>query len=321
MKNWSWKHKSALVVALTLGIGAASYWHHERNKDVIAWVGEFSITQAEFVKEMHYRGGVFVNELDKQALLDEMIAKKLVLNKAYEMGYHKRADVRREYEYLLMGKVNREFVEKKREMLTLDKLAVNKHYGQHRDDYRIPQKDQFAILFFKKRHKQSSGNAMVKLNAIKQLADANKLSNNAKDGFGEYAISNSEHQVSRYKGGDIGWFSKGKDVHWENTVLDAGFALKQVGDVSSVVETDKGYYLVRLMEREEAQYRSLASVEDRIRHKLILTQQKAVKDNFNQQLKNSFSISVNNEKLDAVGVENLFAKDTKQTIPSLGVLN
>lgn len=317
---WNWKHKTAAVSVVLLGLSAAAYWDYERNKDVIARVGDFTITQSEFLQEMYYRGGAFVHELDKQALLDEMIAKKLRLNKAYELGYHERADIKREYEYLLMGKVRHTFIDKERESISVDEEAMKRYYQEHRDDYHIPQKDRLAILFFKKRGSDAEKNT-ARLKEVQQLAKTGQLPVDAGDGFGKYAVSNSEHQVSRYKGGEIGWFSKGQDVFWEKPVLDAGFSLKQLGDLSDIVETDKGYYLVRLMEREAATYKSFEAVESRVRHKMILSEQSAVKGRFEKSLKQDFSISVNYEKLDEVTPDTRYAKDSQTVMPPVGALN
>lgn len=318
--TFNWKYKTALVGVIALSLGAGSYWYHERNKDVIAWVGNFPITQAEFLKEMHYRGGAYVQELDKQALLDEMIAKKLLLNKAYELDYDERVDVQREYDYLLMGKVRKEFIEKQREKISITEADIKQHYGTHRDDYQVPQKDRLAILFFKKRGDDFEKNT-ASLKAVQQMAKAGQLPEDAGDGFGAHAVAHSEHQVSRYKGGEIGWFTKGEEVYWEKPVLDAGFALSQPGELSKIVETDKGYYLVRLMERKAAAYRPFDTVEARIRHQLILSEQRGVEERFSQSLKQDFSVSVNSDKLEQVIPETRYAKDSQPAMPPSGVLN
>ena len=308
------------VVAVCLGAGAY-YWHHERNKDVIAWVGDFPITQAAFEKEMHYRGGAYLRDLDKQALLDEMIQKKLMLNKAHELGYPDREDVQREYEYLLMGKVRKQFIEAEREKITVTDADIEQHYQQHRDDYKLPQKDRLAILFFKKRGDDVERNT-ARLKAVQALAQQGKLPDDATKGFGPHAVSHSEHQVSRYKGGEIGWFTKGEDVFWEQPVLDAGFALSKPGDLSDIVETEKGFYLVRLMARTAEAHRPLEAVSARIRHQLILSEQRAVKDRFNQSLKQAYRVSVNNDKLEQVTTQTQFANEQQQpATPPAGVLN
>lgn len=320
MKPLNWKHKSVLVLLVAGVAGGALYLKYQADKYVVARVGEFTITQSEFLQEMHYRGGAFINELDKDALLDEMITKKLLLNKAHAMGYHDSAEMKREYEHLLMGKVRKTFIEAAREGITVTKADVQVHYEKHREDYRIPQKDRFAILFFKNR----GGNAektTAKLNQVLAISKEGKLPADPTEGFGSYSVNYSEHQVSRYKGGAIGWFTQGDDVFWEKPVLEAGFSLAKAGDISNIISTKKGYYLIRLMQRKETSFRNLADVESRVRHKLILAKQQAVKDDFTQQLKNTFDISINAKKLDQVTIEKRYAQENQERVPPKGMLN
>lgn len=320
MVSWSWRCNIVFVGLTALILSIGGYWYHERNKDVIAWVGDFSITKANFVKEMQYRGGESIQGLDKQALLDEMIAKKLILNKAYELGYHKRPDVQREFEHLLMGKVRSEFLAKKRSTLMVNEEDVKSYYKEHQDDYLIPQRDRFAVLFIKKR-----GGVVDKdterLRAVQVMAEAGELPNDAGKGFGEHSVSHSEHQVSRYKGGDIGWFSKSEEVYWERDVLDAGFSLKQLGDISEIIETNKGYYLVRLMDREDAKYQSLDRISGQVRHKLILAGQRSIEEQFGKSLREDFAVSVRDEKFQQLNPSTKYAKDDKPIVPPSGMLN
>ena len=318
----SWKLKAATFSVLIISIvGISAYWRHHQNKEVVAWIGNIPIEQSEFLKEMHYRGGVFAHELDKQVLLDEMIIKKLMLNKAYELGYHEHPDTQRDYEHLLVGRVRKTFLEGDRAAVNITDDDIERYYLKHQLDYQIPQKDRFAIVFFKKRGKSPNKRSFEKLELIQQLAIADKLPKDTKQGFGKLSISNSEHQVSRYKGGDIGWFSKGEKVFWEKPVLEAGFSLKNLGDISDIIETEKGYYIVRLMQREEATSSPFETVKARIRHQLILSEQRAVKNRFNDSLREDFRVSINKDKLEKIELDQRYANDTPPVIPPDGMLN
>lgn len=320
MMPWSWQHNMVFVGLTILVLGMGGYWYYERNKDVLAWVGDLPITKSSFSKEMQYRGGQAIHRLDKQVLLDEMIVKKLLLNKAYKLGYHERADVLRDYEHLLIGKVRKDYIEKKRGYIAVNEDELKNYYMENQIDFRIPQKDRFAILFFKKRDTDVDSNT-ERLTAVQKLAEAGKLPRDVSKGFGEHAVSHSEHQVSRYKGGDIGWFSKNEEVYWEKGVLDAGFSLKELGDVSEIIETNKGFYLVRLMDRKEATYKEFTTVREKIRHQLILAEQRAVESHFEKSLRESFSVSVNEDKLQQLALPAEFAAEVNPVIPANGMLN
>ena len=70
----------------------------------------------------------------------------------------------------------------------------------------------------------------------------------------QYSIDTS----TKAKGGDLGWFGRGKMVQ---EFEDAAFAL-QPGETSDPVKTQYGYHIIRVIERKEAHTATLAEVHD-----------------------------------------------------------
>ncbi|MFQ6102739.1 MAG: peptidylprolyl isomerase [Candidatus Glassbacteria bacterium] len=69
---------------------------------------------------------------------------------------------------------------------------------------------------------------------------------------------------SSVKGGDLGYFSRGKMV---KPFEEAAFALK-VGEVSGVVRTNYGYHIIKVYDRKGAGYSSFEEVEESIEQTL-----------------------------------------------------
>ncbi len=69
----------------------------------------------------------------------------------------------------------------------------------------------------------------------------------AGEDFGVLAQENSTDPSAATNSGDLGWFTRGvMIVPFE----EAAFALKEVGDISEVVQTDFGYHIIQLLGRE-----------------------------------------------------------------------
>ena len=77
--------------------------------------------------------------------------------------------------------------------------------------------------------------------------------------FAALARANSDDTGSAARGGDVGFFARGKMIAaFEN----AAFALKQPGDLSEVVKTDFGYHVIRLEERKPVARQPFEAVRD-----------------------------------------------------------
>ncbi len=72
----------------------------------------------------------------------------------------------------------------------------------------------------------------------------------AGEDFAELARAHSEDPGSGTRGGDLGFFSRGRMVA---PFEQAAFELESPGDISDVVRTQFGYHLIQLLEREEQQ--------------------------------------------------------------------
>ena len=94
-------------------------------------------------------------------------------------------------------------------------------------------------------------------------AQAEKVLEEIKAGadFAKLAAERSADKGSAAKGGDLGFFGRGKMVpEFEAAV----FALQATGDLSGVVESQFGYHIIQLQEKKPASIRSFEEVKDEL---------------------------------------------------------
>jgi len=79
--------------------------------------------------------------------------------------------------------------------------------------------------------------------------------------FAALAKANSDDPGSAARGGDLGFFGRGKMA----PAFDAAaFALKEPGDLSDVVKTESGYHIIKLEERKPASRKPFDAVRDEL---------------------------------------------------------
>jgi peptidyl-prolyl cis-trans isomerase C len=79
--------------------------------------------------------------------------------------------------------------------------------------------------------------------------------------FAALARENSDDPGTAARGGDLGFFQRGR---MKREFEEAAFALKQPGDLSGVVKTEFGYHIIRLDERKLAKRQSFEAVRDEL---------------------------------------------------------
>ena len=84
--------------------------------------------------------------------------------------------------------------------------------------------------------------------------------------FAELAKKHSEDPGNAAKGGDLGWFAKGRMVKPFQDALDA---LQNTGDISPVVTTTFGYHIIRLDGRKPGSQRPFEEVEKELRTEAV----------------------------------------------------
>ncbi len=246
--------------------------------DVVAQVGDDKIT-AQDIEEilthipMQYRTRYSSAE-GRREIVDGLVNIKTLAWEARKRGIDKQNSVRMKISYLTDQTLAKELENELKKAFKVSDAEIEKYYNDHQEKYVTPDR-------IKARHilvdKEDQARSLLK--QIKKGADFELL-----------AKQNSKCP-SAPKGGDLGWFSKGKmDPAFEK----AAFVLKN-GEVSDVVKSSFGYHIIRLDDRRENKTRTLdqvrRSIERIIQREKMEKEVNALKENIKKQA----SVSVNDE--------------------------
>ncbi|MBF0450379.1 MAG: peptidyl-prolyl cis-trans isomerase [Candidatus Magnetomorum sp.] len=298
------KRAFALGILLILVILGASYYYltlEKRPQDLIAIVGDQKIFIEDFNEEMQRRGGRHLEKLDKNKLLDEMILRSAMVDQALKMGINQHRDFIRIYENLLVGQYKKQELTPLIDGVNFSADEIQQYYTDNIQKYTQPAKARLAIIYMKTHSKMSDEKKQQILNRMNEALNKAKQPVSGR-GFGRISVQYSEDQVSRYKGGDIGWLYENRAYRWDANVLKTGFALEKINDVSDIITTDTGLYIVKLLDRRPSQITPFKKVKERIRHKQLLETRKETEQKFDKDVRAKTPVQIYHDVLDKVDI-------------------
>jgi len=249
-----------------------------------------------FKVEMTRRPGLFGTEEQKQALLDDMVRSEVIYAAARKAGYDQDPEILVHFKRLIANKFIQDHLEPRLTELSVSEAEIETYYNKHQSDFVTPKKVRAAVI----RITLSVTASEEKKSELLYRAEAARAEAleqaHGTPSFGAIAVKYSDDQATRYRGGDIGWIQEKKSrSRWDEEVITALFSLTKVGEISPVITTTSGHYLVKLMEVRESAPRSLAEVKGWISHKILKDKKKQVVDDFYNDLGRRVSITINEE--------------------------
>ncbi len=132
---------------------------------------------------------------------------------------------------------------------------VHQEYQDNIDSYRTPERVKVRHILIKTQGKPKQDAPKLKAKAEDILKQLQHGAN-----FAELAKKDSEDPGSAEKGGELGWIVRGQTVpNFEKTA----FSLKP-GELSGVVETEYGYHIIQVEDKQAARTQSFDDVKGQI---------------------------------------------------------
>ncbi len=272
--------------------------------NAIARVGTQLISLEAFQNELARRAALSSGNsaIDKQALLEEMIRFEVLYQKAIEAGLEKDPQVASAIKRMLVAKYQEAQLAQRgaRKPTPAD---VSEYYQLHQERFSSPEKVRTALIEIRiprTATAEKRAESAKKAEAVLAEARTNQPPDHT---FGLLAQRYSEHQPSRYQGGDIGWLSAGaNNPGWPPEVLGAAFKLSHPDDLSPVIETTTAFYLVKLIEKQPSRLRPLEEVKEGVEYLAARQLEHEQQESFQAALRKGLNIQVNQPLLDSVSV-------------------
>ena len=223
----------------------------KETSSALAKVGAVEITPADLQAEMERRVAARHPVGNAADLLEDMIREEVLVQQAEKAGLADDPELRRTYRQMLIGQLKERQLRADLAELSIDDSEIAAHYTANRERFAIPARIQLAMI----QVKDDEPRAREVLTAVSAGAD-----------FAKLAARHSDHQASRYRGGDIGWVTAGaQHRHLPAEVLTAASHAEK----ATLITSGRSSYIVRRTDHQPGGHRELATVANSIRAELL----------------------------------------------------
>ena len=291
--------------------------------NTIAIINNKAISKETFIDKMKLHGGLKAGQFHKleqrESLLTFLINQEVMYSKAVEKGITKDEAVMTLFKKAVIDRYLELELNPLLSKAKVSNFDVQKYFENNKESYARPARRRGAIIFVKKSIKDSPetlGKKKEKINeAYTKIAEIDEKTLH----FGNLSKNYSDDRSSRYQGGVIGWLINhpSRKYKWDDQVIESLFSLEKEGDVSPILETEKGFYIVRLVATESTQEKKLSNVEKGIKNSLLQKKRKQIKETFIVGLIDAADIDINKNLLASIEPLSKAASKNSKKPPAL----
>lgn len=276
-------------------------------------VGDGTITLQEFNERLSEQPAFIRARLDspekKREMLDNLIRQELLMQEARRRRLDKDPEVQATLEKLMVQKLVRTVTESSVEKL--DEAEVRKAYEAHLDEYVRPERVRVSHLLIAA-DRANPKRAQKKAEAIQLLAELKAQQGSNAHAFEARARVRSEDLSSRDMGGDLGSRTKEElEALTAPELAQAAFALRTVGELSGVIETDKGFHLLVLQARHAKSEQRFESVRGRLENRLLAERRTRALDTFITEMRAKAKVEIFEKSMEKLDVRRAPERATK----------
>jgi peptidyl-prolyl cis-trans isomerase C len=267
--------------------------------EIVAKVDDAVITvgdvQERINKQSPFVRAKYTTPDKKKEFLDSLIRFEVLANEAEKRGYDKDPEVMRVMKQQMISKFLQKDFESKLKVEDVPDAEVEKYYNEHPTEFN--QKDEVRVSEILVKDKGKADKALAEAKALPK----GSATGADQKGFRDLVTKYSEDEESKARGGDLSFFDK-ETTKVAKPIVEAAFKLAEVGDVASV-KTDKGWAVIRLVQKRPGFNRPLTEVKRQIQQRLFRDLRSKSMDNFVADLKKKSKIDVREENLNKIVID------------------
>jgi len=167
---------------------------------------------------------------------------------------------------------------------------VERYYREHLGEFRRPEEVRVSQIF-----------TVDQAKADKAAAATRALAGETDKGFRKLVDELSEDDDSKGRGGDLTFFDRNTTLY-PRPLVEAAFALKETGEVSPPVHTERGYHVLVLTQRRPSFTRALPEAAREIRKQLLAERRAKKVEEMVAETRKHVKVEIYEDKLAKVAV-------------------
>ena len=296
---------AALTLMILLG-GCGKPPVQETSLMPLAQVGDRVITRERFAERLAARSKSaeqkYASQAGKAELLQEMIDREAIFCRAKAAGFDQQPEVREAIEQLIIDRYRDSEWNLHAAAKAVGEGEIQSYYRDHSEEYRLPAQVRVAMVLVR-RPAHAAPEQEAELKARAEAIRAELVASTSTVEFSKIVQARSDDQATKYRGGDLGWFTRNAPP-WglDADALESIFNLQHPGDCTPLVKTDNAFCIFKLMETQPAGLRPIEQVRDRIGFQLAREAQAERESSFYRDMRTGLEIRVNQAELEAVQI-------------------
>lgn len=275
-----------LMVSLASGIYA--------EEDVmVAKIGDKKIMMSDLKRMISYYDPEKQKILEQQpqfkaTILQRFVQGMVIAKIARDNGFDKRPDIKEQIELMTNDLLASQYLMKEvvgKINVTEEDMSI--YYKAHLDEFKTPEMVRARHILVKVNRDAKEED---RKKARERIGDILKRVRAGED-FARLASEYSDDPGSKDKGGDLGFFPKGRMVP---DFEKAAFSLKP-GEVSDIIETPFGLHIIKVEDRKESILEPFEKVRDKVRERVFAEFRKARVDEFVEKAMKDAGVELNLE--------------------------
>lgn len=284
-----------LVVSLLLVMVFIHGNTSAKDDDVVAKIGDRIITISEFNKILGYLDSekqqlMKKNPQLKENLLQQYIQRIVISEIAKKNGFDKNPELNEQLKLFKDNYIANEYLKKEvANKVEVSEEDIKAYYESHKDEFKTPDMVRSRHILIKTDASASDNDKKKAKEKAEEILEKIK----AGEDFAKLASDISDDTGSKTRGGELGFFPKGRMV---KAFEDAAFSLKP-GEVSGIVETQFGYHIIKVEEKKETEMEPFDTAKEKIKQKLLQERTKTKVTEFIEKAMKEANIEIHPEIL------------------------